>query len=149
MELSKVLNAFWKWLDMPRDEYDRRSMGNELEEFCFTKYGELIDAVCAEISADNYEAIDEILDVLAIDNEEENVLDHIEAHASDEMLNRLIASGIKHSLRNTRWQIAELLSRRKTSLNESALNCLMEDVDPYVRKRAKNSWERLFGTDNN
>ena len=60
-KLTELLCDFWEWLDIPRDEYDLRSRGNDLEEYFFPKFEELINVTCCEISAGNLDLIDDIL----------------------------------------------------------------------------------------
>lgn len=50
---------------------------------------------------------------MALDNESESVLDYFEDNSSEEQLQKIIEQGVSHLYSNARWQISELLYRRK------------------------------------
>ncbi|MBQ1956088.1 MAG: hypothetical protein II350_10180, partial [Clostridia bacterium] len=72
-------------------------------------------------------------------NETEDMLDYICLHASDTFVSELAQYGIYHLQPMARWQIAELIGRRKPLRWKDMLYVLIEDHDEYVVKRAKNA----------
>ncbi|WP_291570319.1 HEAT repeat domain-containing protein [Clostridium sp. UBA4548] len=77
-----------------------------------------------------------ILEVMALDNECERVLGECEDTLDDGRLKTLCEVGVSHTDWNARWQIAELLGRRKISSSEKYLLKLVCDEVEYVIRRA-------------
>lgn len=80
--------------------------------------------------------VDDILYVLAMDNENENILDFIVEYCNDEQIYIIISYGYIYSFFEARWQIAEIIKRRYLTQYEKYLNYLKNDDNLYVRKRA-------------
>ncbi len=89
--------------------------------------------------------ISDLLTVMALDNEGENLLEYIEEHSSNEQLNMIVEVGVSHLQPAARWQIAELICRRKPENYLKYLSVLSEDSHSYVRQRAQNCIEYSFG----
>jgi hypothetical protein len=109
-------------------------------EYDFPKYGELMEY--AQAIVDNNlmsdKDIDDLLTVLALDNEGENLLDYIEDYSSNEQIERITERGVLHIQYNARWQLAEIIYRRRPNEYAKWLNLLKNDKDSYVRQRARN-----------
>lgn len=80
--------------------------------------------------------VDDILYVLAMDNETEDILDFIVKYCNDNQLYIIISSGYTYRLSEVRWQIAEIIKRRYSKKYEKYLEYLKHDKDSYVKKRA-------------
>lgn len=75
---------------------------------------------------------------MALDNENEDILDYIVENAGDEYVEVLIQSGVYSPFFHTRWQIAEVLGRRHPTNWADFLEALSKDSNAYVSKRARN-----------
>ena len=137
-----LLKQFWEWLPVSYEEYSKKGItqihGNYEDDF--PKINELIEygkkIVADNLTSDNY--IDDLLTIMGIDNEAEEIMEYIEENSSDEQIKRLVSIGINHPLHDARWQVAELLYRRKPQRYAKFLEILSSDSDMYVRKRAMN-----------
>lgn len=139
--LAPILDSFFHWLRLTPEEYARRE--DDLEEYMFPQWDALISAAEAVIAQESTEFADELWTAIALDNEQENLLDALSDHASDDYLDRLILSAPAHPQFNARWQATELIRRRPTPNGRSVLQLLCRDEHPYVAKRAQNSKEYL------
>ncbi len=142
--LSGILNEFWKWIGLTPQLYavvSRTQRAQELEEYMFPLWdvmiSETIDLI-NESPADEI-SIDEILTVMAIDNETEKVLDYIAESGSEPFICRLIERGVVHLQPHARWQCAELIRMRNPLNKGKMLSILLSDHDEYVRRRAQNA----------
>ena len=139
--LSPILDSFFHWLGLTPEEYARRE--DDLEEYRFPQWDSLISAAEAVIARESTEFADELWTAVALDNEQEVLLDTLSEEASDGYLDRLILTAPAHPQFNARWQTAELIGRRPTPNGRSVLKLLCRDEHPYVAKRAQNSKEHL------
>lgn len=89
------------------------------------------------------EELNDCLTCLALDNEEEIILDELKEIMDDALLERYVKAGVHHLQPEGRWQIAELLCCRDIPNREEYLRILCCDKDAYVVKRAKNAVEEL------
>lgn len=145
--MNGLLIQFWNWLPISYEEYAvnglSQLMGNFEDDFPFFSdllaYAELI--VKNEYIDNKH--IDDLLTIMALDNEAEHVLEFIESDSSEKQLQYIVSGGIKHPLYETRWQLAELIYRRKPENYLSLLQTLSNDAHPYVRKRAISCIERI------
>ena len=136
------LDLFWKWSGISPEEYSSNGMnqnrGQFEDEFPFFKelilyaVGVINNNVLDELS------IEEVLTIMALDNEDEYLLEYIVDNSFDEQFDRIIKLGVVHSQFNARWQIAEIIFRRKYTGFKKYLLKLSQDDHPYVRKRALN-----------
>ena len=81
--------------------------------------------------------IEDLITVLALDNESEELLDFIKANSSYEQLNVIVNIGLSSIQPNARWQIAMLITERKPPKYREMLLVLSKDENEYVAKRAK------------
>ena len=122
--MNTLLYDFWKWAEITPQEYAEKGIPlmSEKAEFNYPHFGELI---------------------MALDNENEDVLDYAADNASNALVLELVSLGVTFPQPNTRWQIAELAYRRRPNGFEDFLKLLLCDPDSYVRKRAGNCLEYL------
>jgi hypothetical protein len=145
--MYQLLEDFWKWLGKTPEEYancgiDQR---NGAEEDNFDGFVELLSFARRVIDkglTDN-SSINDMLTIMALDNESESILEYIEENCSDEQLSMIINMGFSHLQPEARWQLAELIYRMLPENYYSLLLKLTEDKHFYVRKRAKNCIELL------
>lgn len=121
--------SFWKSQDISLLPVDPLSYPRfeEMRKCC-------IVSINKDLSSDEMDAF---LVCMALDSEEECILDACKKHASNLFLQRLISRGVTHSQYEARWQMAELLQKDVPN-RESFLHILLTDNHPYVRKRAEN-----------
>ena len=133
MNLSQ---PFFQWAEQAHPEWngDFRTLDctqfpglSALETACKTR-------INADLSPEELEGF---LLCMAIDNEDEEILDACKRFGSPAFLHRLLSAGVVHPLPDVRWQMAELL-RYAPSAKAKFLPQLLSDVDEYVRKRATN-----------
>ena len=145
--MSSLLIDFWKWLNITPEKYSVDGVPNfsRQPEFYYPRFSELISEA-KEIIDTNVLSVSELNDlitILAIDNEAENILEYIQLHSSDNQLKIIINLGVYHIQKEARWQIAELVFRRKPKGYMRYLEILAEDTDVYVKKRATNCMKML------
>ncbi len=145
--MSSLLEQFWEWLPISYEKYAVNGLSQLRGKFedDFPFFSDLL--AYAELIVKNEfidsEHIDDLLTVMALDNEAECVLELIESDSSEKQLQYIISVGIKHPLYETRWQLAELICRKKPDGYVSLLQILSNDSHPYVKKRAVNCLERI------
>lgn len=142
-----ILQEFWDWFPLTSEQYAVEGMdpGSDEAEFMFPKYTELLEYGEMLISRKEYsdDNMEEILMILALDNETEDILYILENKFPDAFLTQLIERGIGFPQPSARWQIAELTYRRKPEGYQKYLRKLAEDSHSYVRKRATNAMRYL------
>ena len=147
--MRDLITEFWLWLNISKEEYmsmsEKQESSNyvDYEEYMFPFWEDLIDEIRNEIDDEklDLQSIDKILTVMALDNENEDVLDYIVDNASDEYVEYIVQNGSDCLYYNARWQLAEILGRRKTRNWKELIAFLLSDKNPYVAKRANNVWE--------
>ncbi|RJE91290.1 HEAT repeat domain-containing protein [Paenibacillus sp. 1011MAR3C5] len=137
--LKSELKQFWDWLGLSSQEYELLGTITNSHESMYPRWDELIRLTCIAIT--NLEMgetsqIDLILEVMALDNEEEAILIECEEQLTNSGLNLLIEKGCSFPFRNARWQIAELIGRKKSREFENYLIALTNDDSKYVQRRA-------------
>lgn len=138
--IDNLLCEFWAWLGISRQEYLRRSVSVEFEEYMFPKWSFLINETFHAISREDMCIIPSIMEVMALDNESENVLDYLSENATSSFLDNIYMRLPECSFHHARWQGAELIQRRPTTVGKEILYCLISDENSYVKKRAQNSY---------
>ena len=142
--LFHILSQFWKWAgyDALNFSADGFTCADEKEPFYFPGLSQMrkLCYECENGMVSQKEAED-YLTCMALDNEEEHILDHCAEHATDEFILSIAQASLNHPQWHARWQIAELLGRRKIPQQEILLYSLSQDSHPYVRRRAKNAQE--------
>ena len=142
-----MLKQFLEWLPVSYEEYANNGI-SQLQGNCedsFPFFTELISYAELIIKEDlvDDEHINDLLTIMGIDNETEYVLDFIESNSSDYQIQNITRIGIAHSLYNARWQLAELICRRKPLQYDFYLQALSKDAHPYVQRRAINCIEQI------
>lgn len=143
-KLTKLIHDFWSWSRVPQAEWkDTDLMTLKIYPEDFPLVGEIcsecIHLVNSPLTPDE---MNMFLMGLAIDAEDEDILDYCREAANDEFIHRIVTAGLLHPQSNARWQLAELL-RRDIPQRNYFLNRLLNDENPYVRKRAHNVMEDL------
>ena len=147
IDMSDLLNQFWEWAGKTLEEYAKYGMNQNKGEFedefplfqdLLVRSREIID----NNLLDDF-AIDELLTIMAIDNESESVLDYIKDNCLDEQVQKIAERGISHIQYNARWQVAELIYKRRIPGCKEYLARLANDEDSYVRRRASYCFENL------
>ena len=147
-----MLEQFWQWLGKSPEKYAEDGLEYIFEhmEYDFPDSCILLemayDIVKKDITADD--EIYNLLTVMAIEHEGELILDFIVDNSSDEQIQKIVAIGITHLQPNARWQLAELLYRKRPPKYTHYLKKLSEDAHPYVRQRANNCLELLEESNN-
>ena len=140
--MCNFLKEFWEWLPVSYDEYAtsgvlQSSIGCEEN---FDHFNQLLIYAESIIRSDKVDAesINDLLSILALDNEMESILELIVERSSKKQLQSIIFHGIKHPLYHARWQLAEIIYRRKPKCYKEHLYALSQDSHPYVKKRSMN-----------
>ncbi|MBO7196470.1 MAG: hypothetical protein J6V80_03965 [Clostridia bacterium] len=146
--MNNLLKRFWEWISISYEEYaiDGISQSSDNCEDDFPLFSELLayaESIVKNEHIDN-EQIDDLLTIMALDNETEYVLDLIESDSSEKQIHHILICGIAHPLYEARWQLAELIYRRKPDNYLSLLQTLSNDAHPYVQKRAINCINRIM-----
>lgn len=138
--MNNYINDFWKWLGLTPEEYASGTVEFSKFEDDYPYFQNLIDKARNIIINSDFtnSSIDDLLTILAIDNEAEEILDCMVDDLPNEYLIKVIEKGIEHPQPNARWQIAELIYRRKPINYKGYLERLSSDSNKYVVKRAKN-----------
>lgn len=139
---------FWKWADISESEYSEHSYLNKNEEWEYPNWDMLISLLFTAIntlaSGERSEVlVNYLLTVMALDNEDETILDECESKLSDKDLEFLFEKGIKHMQSEARWQIAELIGRKNNISFKKYLLNLLDDSNKYVQRRALISLDRI------
>ena len=135
------INDFWVWAGMSPVEYSKNGFNHEQRfEDEYPNFDKMINYAKNLIGDTDITAkkLDDILTIMAIDHESEEILDYVVQNYPSEKLVCLIELGIEHIQPNARWQIGELIYRRKPIDYMLYLERLQNDNDSYVRKRASN-----------
>lgn len=138
--INTLLNEFWAWINLTPQEYACGSSDNSIEEYMFPHWEELLNSAYQCIDQSDVAAITNVLTAMAIDNEEESILDYLTEKANDEYINSMICHLVTHEQPHARWQGAELIARRNPRGGIYILNQLLHDKNSYVKKRASNAY---------
>ena len=137
--LGALVREFWAWTGLPPELWGRADIGKLPmlpEEFPG------LDAVrkcCTDrINTDlTKEELENFLLCMAVDNEDEEILDACKALGTAGFLAGVLEAGVDTPQPMARWQMAELLRRGDIPNREGLLRKLCRDPDEYVRRRAK------------
>ena len=137
-KIHNLLKKLWNWMGNRNSWTNLYTSELPTEPFCFPEF-DILQNQCIYIinSLLSHEDIKAFLLCLALDNEEERILDACKEKASNDFLEVVVSDGIYFPHWEARWQVAELL-RRNIPHREHYLNILLKDENEYVRKRAKN-----------
>ena len=144
-----MLKKFWLWLGKTPEQYAEGGIEyvyNHME-FDYPRFCELEEYAKSIVDCDakTEEEIDDLLVIMALDNESEHILEYIEENSSEEQFRIIVEAGTKHMQYHARWQLCELLYRRKPAGFMDKLMKLACDKHWYVRKRAENVINCLMG----
>jgi len=146
--MCNILNDFWGWAGITPMEYACHGIlafDKGVEECDFPNFWELLQYAQKIVNEDHLDEnkIDELITIMALDNEGEHTLSYIEEYSSKKQLSQIIDMGIVHCQPEARWQIAELLYRCQPERFLLYLSQMTKDEHPCVQKRAWNCWIRL------
>lgn len=136
--LTELIEQFWDWAGISQSAWENENMASlSIEPFYFPKFDRMRNQ-CYHLvnTSTKREDIRNFLICMALDAEEEHILDYCKKYANKVFLDTLISAGIHFPQFEARWQIAELL-KHAFPTQEAYLNILKEDNHPYVRKRAR------------
>lgn len=147
-KLRNELNKFWLWSSQTAYEYAKHVWKKEQEEWEYQNWDILMKLTQDAIEAiangeENKELVDCILETMALDNEDEIVLDECEEKLHNNNLLYLSSIAILHEQSEARWQVAELLGRCKNENVTGLLIKLIDDENKYVQRRALLSLVRV------
>ncbi|MBQ9070594.1 MAG: hypothetical protein IJY23_04520 [Clostridia bacterium] len=142
-----LLKQFWLWTGTTPEQYDSKGAHQSygVDECNFPLFSELI-TYAKHIVDDgliSINEIDDLMTIMALDNESESVLEYAIENATDLQISSMCEIGINHQLYHARWQLAELICIKKPKNYTHYLSVLSNDKHPYVRNRAINCIERL------
>lgn len=143
--MDNLLYEFWAWMGMSRHEYAHKAVFTEFEEYMFPKWPILMEETLHAISCEDICAIPDILEVMALDNEAEHILDFLCENASHNFLNIIYGYLPSCIFHHARWQGAALIQRIPTATGLEVLKILLSDESAYVRKRAQNAYSAIKG----
>lgn len=150
-EAKEELLRFWAWAGTDIKSYIQCGMINGCEECDYLELGALTEK--AEILIDEMvkgidrsaETIETILEIMAIDNEVENILTYCADTLDTDCLKLVYEAGISCNINEAKWQVAELIGRRGNVSDIKYLEALYNSGGDYVKKRALLSIRRLKG----
>lgn len=145
--LELLIYEFWEWTELPVDMWHVTDIVYlSKNTFDFPNIGAICNACFGLINAPlTPKEIDLFLMGLAIDSEDEDILEKCKEEASDQFLYKIATRGIHFPQSEARWQVAELL-RRQIPNRDYFLNVLLADSHEYVRRRAYNVFCDLVQT---
>lgn len=131
------IDNFWKWTKIPENMWWRVDLRTlKLDMTAFPQYWDVCNLAIGKINRmDTDYDMDLFLMALAINSEDEDILDACMDYGTDQFIQRVVKAGVTFTQSETRWQIAQLL-RREIPGREDLLSVLCSDEDEYVRKRA-------------
>lgn len=145
--MVNLLQSFWNWLDINEDEYAHNGMLNSIhfDECSFPDFAELLAYAESIVDSNSlvHSEIHDLITIMAFDNESESILEYIEDNSTAIQTDKIIELGIANKHYHARWQIAELIYRKKGDSYINLLELLSTDSHPYVCKRAKNCIELI------
>lgn len=138
-----LLENFWKWAEITSEEYAKTGIDqlSEKAEFYYPYFEGLLEYAqrIVDQSESSIEDLNNALTIMGLDNEDESILQYITDYCSETKLHDIIDVGLTHMQPEARWQIAELIYRRKPKGYRDYLLRLSKDDHHYVRKRATNA----------
>ena len=136
--LSRMMDCFWEQTGYTFSWKDRDIFSIGMDPLVYPVFGELRNACISLINTPlSEEESDAFLFCMALDAEDERILDACKEQANTEFLHLLLSKGVSFVQSDTRWQMAELL-RKDVPDRQYFLQTLLSDSHPYVRKRASN-----------
>ena len=143
--IVQLVKQFWNWSGNPEKWSDHAISSFNFDPLAFPNFHEMqtccINLINKELTL---EELDAFLTCMALDEEDEEILDSCKHLGNESFTVSLVARGIQHKMREARWQMAELL-RKNIPGQQVYLDMLVHDKDPYVQKRAQNVLSQLAG----
>jgi hypothetical protein len=138
-KLMLLVDAFWHWTGIPKEDWWNVDINDlPIDAAHFEQLGEMCNACIKLVNCSLTDKDTEyFLMGMAINSEDEDILDFMKEYATDTFLYDVISTGVSYPQADARWQLAELL-RRDIRERECFLHILSNDPDEYVRKRAEN-----------
>ena len=137
--INDLANAFWKWAGYSLSWKKIDISKTLMEPLGFPGFEEMKNTCISFINKSLLEEdVDAFLLCMALDEEDECILDACKERANATFLCTIISRGITFPQSNARWQVAELLRREDVPNRQQYLSVLCADPHPYVRKRAHN-----------
>lgn len=142
--LKELIHDFWVWAELPEDQWDKTDLFYVTPDpDWFPRMGD----VCSEcIKKVNHallpDEIDAFLFGMAINAEDEDILDYCKAFADESFIRMIVSRGVIFPQSEARWQLAELL-RKDIEGQLDYLSILQNDPNEYVRRRAQNVIEDI------
>ena len=139
LKLKSLVEDFWKWTGLAEDQWYVTDISvltmdplyypnfDKLRRLCISKINTPMDHIETNL----------FLLCMGLDNEEELILDKCKSIGNAIFLEQIVSFGVSYPQGEPRWQIAELLSVLLPR-GKRYLQSLLEDSNPYVRKRARN-----------
>ena len=138
-KLLNTMESFWEWTGLGNTWGDSELDISKVDPLYCPEFEELRNVCISSINLPlSPKEINAFLLCMAFDSEEEYILDACREFARPDFLEILLQTGITFPHSEARWQMAELL-KRDIPLKENYLRTLLDDSDPYVRKRANNT----------
>ena len=136
--LILLLDEFWRWTGLFKDKWWNVDINDlPLDSTQFDYSGEICNECIKLINTPmSGEEIRYFLMGLAINSEDEDILEAMKMSASDKFLVDILSVGISYPQADARWQLCELL-RRDIPDRDYFLNILINDSDEYVVRRAR------------
>lgn len=137
-DLKAELESFWKWSESTPELYSKNGWNKVQAEWEYPQWDILFNKTI-DLIQDNKKIEEDynlILEVMALDNEGENILSECENYLPEDELELLIKNSIKYSQTQARWQVAELIGRKGIKKFDHFLLSMINDNDKYVQRRA-------------
>lgn len=147
-KFKKELDLYWKWSSISESKYSQDEWIIDSQEWEYPNWSKLMELALKAISniengEYSKELAEDLLTVMALDNEDERLLDECEFMLSDKALEYVVRRALKHRQWEARWQVAELLGRKNDIFWENFLLEFINDSNKYVQRRALISLSKL------
>lgn len=147
---ENYIHNLWHWLKMtPRQYAECCGMGDP-EPYMFPEWEKMLDETFSLIERSRLSTADTecLLTMMALDDENEDILDCLTALGDELLISGLTHAGLRSIFPQARWQCAELLGRRSIPDGMVLLRQYANDRDAYVAKRARNAMRAITGNKN-
>jgi HEAT repeat protein len=148
-EFRRELDQFWEWQELTSEEYASGKKYLKCEEFYYPKWINLTEYADKAIEMirqgdKSLILINLILEMMAIDNEDEIVMENCEQLLETEYIKDISEAAKRFPIYEARWQIAELLGRSDNDNCKRYLLDFVRDEHKYVQRRALISLSRIY-----
>lgn len=148
--LENHMRSLWHWLKMTPHQYAERCGTGDPEPNMFPEWEMMLDETFSLIERSRLSTADTecLLAMMALDDENEDVLDCLTAQGDELLISCLTHAGLHSIFPQARWQCAELIGRRSIPDGMALLRQYANDRDTYVAKRARNAMEAIMDDKN-